>query len=55
MFAICLLKENVALTCAPNQTMERTATRRVFTFQMIKSLSLPAMPALGGRRSSSSR
>ena len=35
--------------------MERTATRRVFTFQMIKPLSLRAMLALGGRRSSCSR
>ena len=35
--------------------MERTATRRVFTFQMIKPLSLQAALGLGGRRSSCSR
>jgi hypothetical protein len=40
---------------ASNQAMERTATRRAFTFSMIKALSLWPTLALGGRRSSCSR
>jgi hypothetical protein len=35
----------------PNQTLERTATRRMFTFQMIKLISVEAALALGGGRS----
>src|SRR5882724_6003049 len=38
-----------------NHAMERTATRRAFTLEMSKSLSLRAALALGGRRSSCSR
>jgi hypothetical protein len=43
------------ITGKPNQAMERTATRCVFTFQMTKPLSLLATLAPGGRRSSLSR
>ena len=32
----------------PNQTLERTATRRMFTFQMIKTVSAEAKLADGG-------
>jgi hypothetical protein len=39
----------------PNQALERTATRRVFTFQMIKTVSVEAALALGGGRSALSR
>jgi hypothetical protein len=39
----------------PNQTMERTATRRAFTFQVNYISPLQATLALGGRRSSCSR
>jgi hypothetical protein len=39
----------------PNQSMELTATRRVSTFQMSKSLSLRATLALGSGSSSCSR
>ena len=39
----------------PNQTLERTATRRMFTFQMIKTVSAEAKLADGGGRSSWSR
>ena len=35
-----------------NQALERTATRCVFTLQMIKTVSLQATLALGGGRSS---
>ncbi len=38
-----------------NQALERTATRCVFTLQMIKTVSLQATLALGGGRSSWSR
>ncbi len=38
-----------------NQAMERTVTRRVFAFQMIKLSSLRLTLGLGGRRSSYSR
>ena len=38
-----------------NQALERTATRRAFTFRMIKTVSVAAMPALGGGRSACSR
>jgi hypothetical protein len=42
----------VALNAArPNQTLERTATRRVFTFQMIKAVSIQALLAISGGRS----
>jgi len=40
---------------SPNQALERTATRRAFTFQMIKTVSVAAMLALGGGRSACSR
>jgi hypothetical protein len=39
----------------PNQALERTAARRVFTFQMIKTVSEEATLALGGGRSALSR
>jgi hypothetical protein len=39
----------------PNQALERTATRRTFTFQTIKTLSLQAELAVGGGRSAPSR
>jgi len=39
----------------PNQAMERTATRRMFTFQITKSFSRRAAPALVSGRSSCSR
>jgi len=38
-----------------NQALERIATRRAFTFQMIKKSSVKAALALGGRRSVLSR
>jgi hypothetical protein len=38
----------------PNQALERTATRRVFTLQMTKTVSAEAALALGGGRSASS-
>ena len=38
-----------------NQTLELTATRRAFTFQMAKSLLLRAERALGGGSSAYSR
>jgi hypothetical protein len=38
-----------------NQALERTATRRVFMFQMIKTISDQAKPGDGGSRSSCSR
>ncbi len=44
-----------AATSASNQAMERTATRCAFTFSIIKTFSLRAALALGGRRSSCSR
>src|SRR6266487_6877525 len=39
----------------PNQTLERTASRRVFKFQMIKTFSVTATLAVGGGRSACSR
>jgi len=39
----------------PNQAMERTATRRAFTFIVASTCSLRRALALGGRRSSCSR
>jgi hypothetical protein len=38
-------------TVPPNQALERTATRRTFTFQMIQTVSVEAEPSLGGGRS----
>jgi hypothetical protein len=38
-----------------NQALELTATRRVFTFQMIKIVAVEAMLALGGGSSAYSR
>ena len=38
-----------------NQAVERTATRYVFTFSVTRAVTLPAMRALGGRRSLYSR
>jgi hypothetical protein len=38
-----------------NQAVERTATRRAFTFRVIRTLSLRAILAPGGRRSLYSR
>jgi hypothetical protein len=40
---------------APNQSVELTATRRAFTFQMTKTVSLRATLALGGGSSLLSR
>jgi hypothetical protein len=40
---------------ASNQTLERTATRFVFTFCVAKALSLRATLAFRGRRSAYSR
>jgi hypothetical protein len=34
----------------PHQSLERTATLRTFTFQMIKTVSVKAKPRLGGGR-----
>jgi len=39
----------------PNQALERTAARRVFRFQLIKTVSVLPTLALGGDRSSCSR
>jgi hypothetical protein len=39
----------------PNQALERTAARRAFTFQMVKTISLETTLALGGGRSACSR
>jgi hypothetical protein len=39
----------------PNQALERTATRREFTFEMIKTVSVEAELAPGGGRSACSR
>jgi len=39
----------------PNHVLERTAARRVFTFQMIKTVSVEATLAFGGGRSAFSR
>jgi hypothetical protein len=39
----------------PNQSLEPTAARRVFMFQMIKTFSIDAVLALGGGRSAFSR
>ena len=38
-------------TSTPNQALERTAARCMFTFQMIKTVSVPAGLAFGGGRS----
>jgi hypothetical protein len=38
-----------------NQALERTATRYVFTFQMIKTVLIEATLGLGGGRSAWSR
>jgi len=40
---------------APNHAMERTVTRRTFTFRVARTLSLRLARALAGRRSSYSR
>jgi len=39
----------------PNQVLERTATRRMLTFHMIRKLSVEATLAFGGGRSAWSR
>ena len=39
----------------PNQALERTAARRTFTFQMVKTVSVQVTLALDGGRSASSR
>jgi len=51
MAAVSVLAE----MAVPNQAIERTAIRRVFTFQMTKTRSLQVTLAVGGRRSSCSR
>ena len=40
---------------ASNQALERTAARRTFAFQMIKTVSVEAAPDVGGGRSAFSR
>jgi hypothetical protein len=40
---------------ASNQALERTAVRRAFTLQMIKTVSVEAAPAVVGGRSAFSR
>jgi hypothetical protein len=40
---------------SPNQALELTATRRVFTFPMIKIVLVAAAPAIGGGSSALSR
>jgi hypothetical protein len=40
---------------SPNQALELTATRLTFTYQMIKTVLVEAMLALGGGRSAFSR
>ena len=47
--------QGVYFSSAPNQALELTATRRVFTFQMIKTISVEATLALGGGSSAYSR
>ena len=39
----------------PNQALERTANRRAFAFQMIKTVSIEATLGVGGGRSALSR
>jgi hypothetical protein len=39
----------------PNQALERTAARRMFTFQMTKTVLVEAILSLGGGRSAWSR
>jgi hypothetical protein len=43
------------LSKSSNQALERTATRRVFPFQKIKTVSVEASLAFGGGRSACSR
>ena len=43
------------LPSRPNQTLERTATRCVFTFHMIETVLIEANLALGSGRSAPSR
>jgi len=43
--------QGVYFSSAPNQALELSATRRVFTFQMIKRVSIAAELALDGGRS----
>jgi hypothetical protein len=43
------------MTQKPNRAIERTATRRAFTFCVARVYSLRAARAFGGRRSSYSR
>jgi hypothetical protein len=47
--------QGVYFSSGPNQALELTATRRVFTFQMIKTVSVRATLALGGGCSACSR
>jgi hypothetical protein len=54
-FELVFMRAPRAKPKRPNHAMERTATRRAFTFSMIKPLSLRTTLALGGRRSSYSR
>lgn len=42
-------------TDTPNQALELTATRRVFTFHMTKTVSVEAALAIGGGSSALSR
>ena len=45
----------LVLTQTPNQALERTAARRAFPFQMIKTVSIRPTLGLGGVRSAFSR
>ena len=47
--------QGVYFSSAANQALELSATRRLFTFQMIKRVSIAAELALGGGRSFYSR
>ena len=49
------MKTIALISQSPNQTLERTAARRVFTFYMMKTVSIAAALALGGGRSALSR
>jgi len=50
-----LMPKEILASKSPNQALERTATRRVSTFQMIETVSVEAKPALGAGRSACSR
>ena len=55
VFRVCLILSAVLAMKRSNQALERTAARRIFTFQMIKKVSVKVALALGGGRSAFSR